>query len=35
VGLCHEFQLIDGVIPAEEHDIKMEIIVTDRRIIYI
>lgn len=33
VGLCHDFQLIDGQIPAEEHDIRMEIIVTDRRII--
>jgi len=35
VGLCHDFQLIDGAIPADEHDIRMEIIVTDRRIIYI
>jgi 5-formyltetrahydrofolate cyclo-ligase len=35
VGLCHEFQLVDCGIPAERHDIKMEIIVTDRRIIYI
>ena len=33
VGLCHDFQLIDGQIPAEEHDIRMEIIVTDKRII--
>jgi 5-formyltetrahydrofolate cyclo-ligase len=33
VGLCHDFQLIDGAIPAEEHDIRMELIVTDRRII--
>lgn len=33
VGLCHDFQLIDGKIPAEGHDIRMEIIVTDRRII--
>ena len=31
VGLCHDFQLIDGEIPAEGHDIRMEIIVTDRR----
>lgn len=34
VGLCHDFQLIEGEIPAEEHDIRMEILVTDRRIIY-
>ena len=33
VGLCHDFQLIDGAIPAEEHDIRMELIVTDLRII--
>jgi len=35
VGLCHDFQLIDGAIPAEEHDIRMELIVTDRRIIHV
>lgn len=35
VGLCHDFQLIDGAIPANRHDIRMEIIVTDRRVIYI
>jgi len=33
VGLCHDFQLIDGPIPAEGHDIRMELIVTDQRII--
>ncbi|BCS56042.1 5-formyltetrahydrofolate cyclo-ligase [Geobacter sp. SVR] len=33
VGLCHDFQLIDGDIPADGHDIQMEIIVTDRRMI--
>jgi 5-formyltetrahydrofolate cyclo-ligase len=33
VGLCHDFQLIDGNIPAEGHDIRMEIIVTDKRIV--
>jgi 5-formyltetrahydrofolate cyclo-ligase len=33
VGLCHDFQLIDGHIPAEEHDIRMEIIVTDKRVV--
>jgi 5-formyltetrahydrofolate cyclo-ligase len=34
LGLCHDFQLIDGAIPVERHDIQMNIIVTDRRIIY-
>jgi len=34
VGLCHDFQLIDGEIPAGGHDIQMDIIVTDRRIVY-
>lgn len=34
VGLCHDFQLIDKTVPAEIHDIQMDIIVTDRRIIY-
>lgn len=33
VGLCHDFQLIAGDIPAEGHDIRMEIIVSDRRIV--
>lgn len=33
VGLCHDFQLIDGEIPADRHDIRMEIIVTDQRTI--
>ena len=35
VGLCHDFQLIDGAIPADEHDIRMELIVTDRRVVHI
>jgi 5-formyltetrahydrofolate cyclo-ligase len=35
VGLCHDFQLIDGVIPADIHDIPMEMVVTDTRIIRI
>jgi 5-formyltetrahydrofolate cyclo-ligase len=35
VGLCHDFQLISGSIPADRHDIQMEIIVTERRIIHI
>jgi len=35
IGLCHDFQLIDGAIPAEEHDFRMELIVSDRRIIHV
>lgn len=35
VGLCHDFQLIDDAIPADVHDIPMEIIVTEKRIIRI
>jgi len=33
VGLCHDFQLTEGAIPADVHDIPMEIVVTDKRII--
>lgn len=33
VGLCHDFQVIDNAIPGEQHDIRMEIIVSDKRII--
>ncbi|MBC7961931.1 MAG: 5-formyltetrahydrofolate cyclo-ligase [Steroidobacteraceae bacterium] len=35
VGLCHDFQLIDNLIPGEQHDIAMEIVVSDRRVIHI
>ncbi|MDD2897262.1 MAG: 5-formyltetrahydrofolate cyclo-ligase [Desulfuromonadaceae bacterium] len=35
VGLCHDFQVTGGAIPADSHDIPMEIIVTDSRIIRI
>lgn len=33
VGLCHDFQLTDSAIDTEAHDIPMEIIVTDKRVI--
>ncbi|NVN88972.1 MAG: 5-formyltetrahydrofolate cyclo-ligase [Desulfuromonadales bacterium] len=33
VGLCHDFQLIDQNLPADRHDIRMDIIVTEQRII--
>lgn len=33
VGLCHDFQLLDHDLPAEPHDVRMDIIVTERRII--
>lgn len=35
VGLCHDFQLLDITVPGEQHDIAMEIIVSDRRIIHV
>lgn len=35
VGLCHDFQLVVSAIPGELHDIAMEIIVSDRRIIHV
>lgn len=33
IGLCHDFQLIEGDIPVETHDIPMEIVVTDKQIV--
>ena len=33
IGLCHDFQLIDGDIAADRHDIRMDIIVTEQRTI--
>lgn len=35
VGLCHDFQLTDEAIPADPHDIPMEIVVSDTRVIRI
>ncbi len=35
IGLCHDFQLTDVMIPADVHDIPMEIVVSDQRIIRI
>jgi 5-formyltetrahydrofolate cyclo-ligase len=35
IGLCHDFQLIEGAIPAEGHDVRMELIVTDERVVRI
>lgn len=34
VGLCHDFQLVEGSLPADGHDIRMEIIITDRRVVH-
>jgi 5-formyltetrahydrofolate cyclo-ligase len=34
VGFCHDFQLIGGEIPAESHDVRMELVVTDQRIVH-
>ncbi len=31
IGVCHSFQLLDEI-PSEEHDVKMDIIVTENKI---
>jgi 5-formyltetrahydrofolate cyclo-ligase len=33
VGLCHDFQVMESAIKADVHDIPMEIIISDQRII--
>ena len=33
VGLCHDFQVTGDSLPAEDHDIRLDLIVTDKRII--
>ena len=33
IGLCHDFQVTEGRIPFDPHDIPMKIIVSDKRII--
>jgi 5-formyltetrahydrofolate cyclo-ligase len=33
VGFCHDFQVTDDLIRADQHDIRMDIIVTESRII--
>jgi 5-formyltetrahydrofolate cyclo-ligase len=35
IGLCHDFQLIEGPIQVDQHDIPMEIVVTESRIVRI
>ncbi|MEK6876336.1 MAG: 5-formyltetrahydrofolate cyclo-ligase [Nanoarchaeota archaeon] len=32
MGLCYDFQLIDKI-PEEKHDVPMDIIVTEKRVI--
>lgn len=32
VGLCYDFQIVD-VIPGEPHDVRMDMIITERRVI--
>lgn len=34
IGLCHDFQIVDGFLPAEEHDICLHMIITDKRLIH-
>jgi len=33
VGFCHDFQLTADFIPADQHDVRMDIVVTENRII--
>jgi 5-formyltetrahydrofolate cyclo-ligase len=35
IGLCHDFQVTEALIPADPHDIPMEIVISDKRIIRI
>ena len=35
IGLCHDFQLIEGPIQVDQHDIPMEIVVTEERVVRI
>lgn len=35
VGLCHDFQIAEGGLPKDNHDIPMEIVVSDLRTIHI
>lgn len=32
IGLCHDFQVLDHI-PAEEHDVRMKFVVTEKRLI--
>ncbi len=34
VGICYQWQLIEGEIPVEPHDIPMDVIATDEQVIY-
>jgi 5-formyltetrahydrofolate cyclo-ligase len=34
VGICYEWQLIEGQIPVEPHDISMDIIATDAEVVF-
>lgn len=33
IGVCYDFQLTDGAIPAEEHDVAMDFVVTQTEIV--
>lgn len=32
VGVCYDWQLLDARVPAEEHDIAMDVIITDQQV---
>ena len=33
IGICYDFQLIENI-PSEKHDIKMDIVITEKNVIY-
>ena len=33
VGLCHDFQIVDGEIPTDRYDVGMDVVVTEQRVI--
>ena len=35
VGLCHDFQVLGVLPPADMHDVPMDVIITDKRIIHV
>lgn len=35
VGLCHDFQIVAGELPRDSHDIPMELVVSDKRVVRI
>jgi 5-formyltetrahydrofolate cyclo-ligase len=34
IGICYQWQLVDGQLPVESHDISVDVIATDEELIY-